>query len=51
MKGGKTRDIRNLFKLKRENYYEQVRVGNFYNNNYFKYESNGDRNKSLSIKE
>ena len=26
-------------------------VGNFYSKNYTKYESNGDRNKSLSIKE
>ena len=34
-----------------EDYYKPVRVGNFYSTNYIKYESNGDRNKSLSIKE
>ena len=28
-----------------------ARVGNFHSNNYIKYESNGDRNKTLSIKE
>ena len=28
-----------------------MRVGNFYGNSYIKYENNGDRNKTLSIKE
>ena len=28
-----------------------MRVGNFYSNNYIEYESNGDRNKTLSIEE
>ena len=60
-----TKSIRNLFKLKKENkaikdiqklfeqeekYYKQIRVGNFWNNNYIKYESKGDRNKNLSMK-
>ena len=26
-------------------------MGNFWNNNYIKYESSGDRNKNLSVKE
>ena len=41
------RDIKKLFKHQEdeENYYEPVRVSNFWNNSYIKYESNGDRNK------
>ena len=31
--------------------HERVRVSKFWNSNYIKYESNGDRNKKLSIKE
>ena len=39
-------DIKNLFEHKEENYfYKPVRVGNFWSNNYFEYESNNDRNK------
>ena len=46
------RDIRNFFKHKEEeNYYKPVRVSNFWSNNYVEYESNGDRNKTLSDKE
>ena len=33
------------------NYDKPVRVRNFWSNNYIKYESNGDRNKTLSIEE
>ena len=46
-----TRDIRNLFELeyKKGNYYKQVRVGNFWSNNYIKYENNNDRNRALNI--
>ena len=44
------RDIKNLFKQE-EDYYKLVIVGNFYRNNYIEYESNGDRNKTLSIEE
>ena len=36
---------------KKEDYYEPVRIESFYSNNYIKYESNGDRNKTLSIEE
>ena len=32
-------------------YYKLIRVGNFSNYNYIEYESSGDRNKNLSIKE
>ena len=32
---------------KKKNYYEPVRVNNFWSNNYIEYESNGDRNKTL----
>ena len=43
------RDIENLFE-KQEDHYKLVRVGDFYSNSYIEYESNGIRNKSLSIK-
>ena len=42
------RDIKNLFKEEEEDFYKEVRVGNFYSNKYTKYESNGDRSKTLS---
>ena len=45
------RDIRNLFESKKENYYKPVCAGNFYSNNYIKYESVVDKNKTSSIKE
>ena len=46
------RDIRNLFENKEEeNYCKAVRVHNFWSNNYIEYESNSDRNKTLSSKE
>ena len=46
------RDINNLFEHKEEeNYYKPVRVSNFWSNNYIEYESNGDRNKALSVEE
>ena len=34
-----------------EEHYKPKRVGNFWNNNYIEYESNGDRNKNLSLEE
>ena len=43
------RDIKNLFE--KEDYYKLVRVGNFHNNNYIEHESNGEKNKTMSIKE
>ena len=46
------RDIKNLFEHEEEeNYYKPVRVSNFWNNNYFQYESNSDRNKTLPVEE
>ena len=45
-----TRDIRKLFEQE-EDYYKPVRVDNFYSNNYVKYKSNSDTNKTLSLKE
>ena len=44
------RDIRTLFE-QGDDCYKAVRVGNFWNNNYVKYQSYGDRNKSLSLEE
>ena len=34
-----------------ENYYNPIRVSNFWSNNYIGYESNSDRNKTLSAEE
>ena len=46
------RDIKKLFEQKEEeDHYKAVRVGKFWSNSYIEYESNGDRNKTLSIKE
>ena len=44
-----TSDTRNILELENEDYYKSRRVGNFYNNNYIEYESNGDRDTNLSI--
>ena len=44
------RDIRNLFEVDEKDYYKPVRVNNFLSNNYIEYESNGDKNKTLSVK-
>ena len=44
------RDIKNLFEHEEEeNYYKPVRVSNCWNNNYIEYESNSNRNKTLSV--
>ena len=46
------RDIRILFEQgKEEDYYEPKRVSNFWNKNYIEYESNGDKNRNLSLDE
>ena len=50
IKDGIIKDIETLFEQEEEDYYKPVRFGNFWNNNYIKYESSGDRNKTLSIK-
>ena len=46
------RDINNLFGHEEdENYYKPVRVSNVWSNIYIKYESNDERNKTLSVEE
>ena len=44
------RDIRTHF-AQEEDYYKPKRVSNFWNNNYIEYESNGDKNRNLSLDE
>ena len=44
------REIKTLFYYE-EDYHKLTRIDNFWTNNYIEYESNGDRNKTLSIKE
>ena len=45
-------DVKSIFEHEEEeNYYKPVRVSNFWSNNYIEYESNGDRNKTLSVEE
>ena len=43
------RDIRTLFEQQEEDYYEPESVSNFWNNNYTEYESNGDKNRNLTL--
>ena len=47
------RDINDLFEneIEEVNYYKPVRVNNFWSNNYIRYESISDRNKTLSVEE
>ena len=49
------RDIENLFEHEEEkkNYYKpaRVRVSSFWSSNYIEYESNGAKNKTLSVEE
>ena len=40
----------NIFKPKEDNY-KPVRIGNAFNSNYIEYKSNGDKDKTLSIKD
>ena len=42
-------DIRNLLELENQDYCKQIRVGNLCSSNYIEHESNGDRDKNLSI--
>ena len=34
-----------------EDYYKPIRIGNAFSSNYIDYESNGDKDKKLSIKD
>ena len=47
------RNIKNLFEHEEteETYYKPVGVSNFWSNNYNEYESNSDKNKTLSVEE
>ena len=51
IKGKIIRDIRNLFEHEKGDYYKPVREHNFCSNNYIEYESNGDKNKMLSVEQ
>ena len=50
IKDRRIRNIRTPFEQK-EDYYEPKRVTIFWNNNYIEYESNVDKNRSLSLDE
>ena len=43
-------DIRTLLEQEKD-YYKPKRASNFWNNNYIEYESNGDKNRNLSLDE
>ena len=46
------RDVKNLFDLSiDEDYYKPIKTNDAFNSNYIEYESKGDKNKTLSIKE
>ena len=46
------RDVRSLFDLwTDEDYYKPIRANSTFNSNYIEYENEGDKNKTLSIKE
>ena len=45
------RDIKNLYEHEEESYHKPVRVNNFWINNYIEYESNSDRNRTISVEE
>ena len=48
----KLRNIRNLFENEEKQiYYKPIIVSNCWSNNYIEYESNGDRNKRLSLED
>ena len=52
IKDGIIRDIKNPFEHEEEeNYYKPVTKSNFWSSNYIKYESNDDRNKTISLEE
>ena len=51
MKGRTIRYIKTLSERQEEDYYKPVSVDNFQSKNYVEYESSGDGNKVLSVKE
>ena len=40
-----------MFKADNKDYYEPIRIGNAFINNYIEYEINDDKDKTLSVKE
>ena len=40
-----------MYESEEEDYYEAVKTGDAFNNKYIEYESNGDKDKILSVKE
>ena len=50
IKGKIVWDIKTIFK-REEDHYKRTSVDSFWNYNYIKFESNGDRNKNLLVKE
>ena len=51
MKDRTIRDIKTLFEQQEVGYYNWVRADNFWHKNYIEYESSGEGNKNLSVKE
>ena len=48
----RNKDVKKLFDLSIDaGYYKPITTNNTFNSNYVEYESNGDKNKTLSIKE
>ena len=45
------RDIKTLFEKQEEDYYKPKTISNFWNKNYIEQDSNGDKNKNLSLEE
>ena len=44
-----TRDIRTLFETEEKDYYKPKAVSNFWNNYYIQHESNGEKNRNLTL--
>ena len=44
-------NTKNISEHQEESYLKPVRVNNFWSDSYIEYESNGDSNKTLSVKE
>ena len=47
----RTKGIKDRLLREEENYYNPVRVSNFWSDNYIKYKSNDDRNKEILVGE
>ena len=45
------KEIRTLFESEKEGYYKLARIRNPFGNSYVEYESDGNKNKTLSVKE